>query len=93
MLEIRKQNVKTLKEPIKTKQNVMELSQISQRREQCMKEIILCFQMNFKKLHFSLQVNSYLYFQARTEVLRYWDVGTLGDLQSTSKGLETVVKI
>jgi hypothetical protein len=44
-LEIRK-NVKSLKEPIKTKQSAMKFSQIRRRIELCMREIILRFELN-----------------------------------------------
>jgi hypothetical protein len=46
MLEIRGKNVTSLKEPIKTKQRSMKLSQIRRWIELYMREIILRFEMN-----------------------------------------------
>jgi hypothetical protein len=61
--------------------------------ELCLREIILGFEMNLQNLLFSRQLNSYSYFKANTEVLNRWAVKTLGDLQSTSRGLDPGVKM
>jgi hypothetical protein len=59
MLEIKKtkkKKVEIVKDPIKTKQSVMKLSQIRRRIELCMREIILRFEMNLYNLTFFLTV-------------------------------------
>jgi hypothetical protein len=97
-LEILK-NAKTVKEPIKTKQSAMKLSQIRRRIELCMREIILRFKMDLQNLIFSLQFNPNSYSKASTEVLSYWAAETLGDQhskgdqQSTSRGLNPGVNM
>jgi hypothetical protein len=58
-----------------------------------MREIILRFEINLYNLLFSRQFYSYSYFEASNEVLSYWAVETLGDLQSTSRGLDPGVKM
>jgi hypothetical protein len=65
----------------------------SKNRAICLREIILRFEMNLQNLLFSRQFNSYWYFKASSEVLSNWAVETLGDLQSTSRGLNPGVKM
>jgi hypothetical protein len=43
-------------------QSAMKLSQICQKIELCLREIILCFQINLQNLLFSLKFNSYSWF-------------------------------
>jgi hypothetical protein len=79
-LDIRKKCEKWKSHRMKTKKECHEiLSQISQRIELCVREIILRFEMNLQNLLFSWQFNSYSYFIASTEVLSYWAVETVGD--------------
>jgi hypothetical protein len=55
-----------------------------------MREIIL----RFEKFTFFLTVlYIFVFFLASTEVFSYWTVKTLGDLQSTSRGLDPGVKM
>jgi hypothetical protein len=60
-----------------------------------MREIILRFEMNLKKITFSLTVQFIFVFEASTEVLSYWALDTLSlrDLQSTGRGLDPGVEM
>jgi hypothetical protein len=78
-LEIRKKSENWKSRRMKTKQSAIKLSQISQRIELCLREIILRFEMNLQNLLFSWQFNSYLYFDARIKVFTNWAEKTLGD--------------
>jgi hypothetical protein len=72
----------------------MKLSQIRRRIELCMREIILRFEMNLYKFTFFLtDLFIFVFLSISTEVRTYWAVETLGDLQSTSRGLDPGVKI
>jgi hypothetical protein len=64
---------------MKTKQSAMKLSQIRQRIELCMKNIILRFEVNLRNLlFFSWQFNPYSYFKGSTKVPSYWALETIG---------------
>jgi hypothetical protein len=71
----------------------MKWSQIRGRIEICMGK--MCFRFEKKLLHFifSCHFNTYPYFQPSTEILSYSSVETLGDLQSTSRGLDSEVRM
>ena len=69
----------------------MKLSQIRRRIEICMMDVILRYEMI--KLTLCGHFYSYSYFLASTEVLSYWAVVTLEDLQSTSRGLDLGIKM
>jgi hypothetical protein len=56
-----------------------------------MREIILPFEMNLK-LYFFLTV-LFIFVFLSTELLNYWAIKTLGDLQSISRGLDPGVKM
>jgi hypothetical protein len=71
---------------MKTKQSAMNLSQIRQRIELCLRNLILRFEISLQNLLFSWRFNSYSYFKASAEVLSNWAVETLGDWKDYNMG-------